>query len=205
MALLDKMPHRKGVLVDVAACEALVRHVKEGKVSSILDCLRDLLPLLERRVDSRRIMRTCVEQEHASLGCSFNIAHHPFKVEANRLLIVVSVLLHLKAGILEHSRMVRPGGCRDVDLLGARIEAREEGAADAKRARTRDGLRDGETGKRRRVGAIGEGRGFMRELGDASYASVFLVETGSDDLLLGSADGREDVGLAGVVAVGADA
>jgi hypothetical protein len=54
------------------------------------------------------------------------------------------------------------------------------------------------------VGAVGEdgsGLGEVRHTGDAG---VLLVEVLLDDLLLGLADGGQDVGLSLVVTVGAD-
>lgn len=49
------------------------------------------------------------------------------------------------------------------------------------------------------VGKLGSSFGELRNTSDAS---VFLVQLGGDDLLFGSTDGRQDVGLALVVTVG---
>lgn len=80
MALLDKVPHGKGVLEDIARREALVRlhtglaailaetfpvshvsgrrthHVKEGKVLLFLADVRELLPLRLGGVDTGRVL-----------------------------------------------------------------------------------------------------------------------------------------------------
>ena len=55
------------------------------------------------------------------------------------------------------------------------------------------------------VGAVGQESGGLGEVGNTGDASVFLVEVLLDDLLLGLADGGQDVGLSLVVAVCANA
>lgn len=55
------------------------------------------------------------------------------------------------------------------------------------------------------VGAVGEEGGGLGEVGHTGDAGVLLVEVLLDDLLLGVSDGGQDVRLALVVAVGADA
>lgn len=89
MALLDKVSDGKGVLEDIARCEALVRlwpisevfrtemrcvthHVEEGEVLLLLADVREFFPLLLRRVDtgwvltwSARIHRYCGDCEAA--------------------------------------------------------------------------------------------------------------------------------------------
>lgn len=51
------------------------------------------------------------------------------------------------------------------------------------------------------VGAVGEEGGGLGEVGHTGDASVLLVEVLLDDLLLGLADGGQDVGLSLVIAV----
>lgn len=205
MALLDKVAHGKRVLVNVARREALVRHVKEGEVARLLDGLGDLPPLLLRGVHASGVVRAGVEQEDAALGRLLDVLHHPLKVQPDGVLVVVPVLVHLEAGLREDGVVVGPRRVGDVNVLSAGVEGAEEGGGDAQGTGAGDGLGDGEAVEGGVGLAVGEARGGGGELGEASDAGVLLVQLGSDDLLLRGADGGEDVGLAGVIAVGADA
>lgn len=87
MALLDEMADREGVLGGIARCEALVRHVEEGEQLLLLelgvskrsicvevsvtrlDDVGQLNPLLLGRVDASWVVRTCVKEDNALLGC----------------------------------------------------------------------------------------------------------------------------------------
>lgn len=203
--LLDEVAHGKRVLVNVARREPLVRHVKEREVPRLLDGLGDLLPLLLRGVHTGGVMRASMEQEDAPLGRLLDVLHHALKVEPDGLLVVVPVLLDVQAGLREDGVVVGPRRVRDVDVLGAGVEGAQEGGGDAQGAGARDGLGDGEAVEGRVGLAVGEARGGGGELGEARDAGVLLVQLGGDDLLLGGADRGEDVGLASVIAVGADA
>lgn len=205
MALLDKVAQGKGVLVNVARREALVRHVEEGEVAGLLDGLGDLPPLLLRGVHASGVVRAGVEQEDAPLGRLLDVLHHALKVQADGLLVVVPVLLDGEAGLGEDGVVVGPRGVGDVDVLGAGVEGAEEGGGDAQGAGARDGLGDGDPVEGRAGLAVREARGGGGELGEAGDAGVLLVHLVGDDLLLGGADRGKDVGLAGVIAVGADA
>jgi hypothetical protein len=82
-----------------------------------------------------------------------------------------------------------------------RVEALQERTTDAQSTSTGDGLGDDETvlgqgGGVLAVGELGSGVGEGRDTGDAG---VFLVEARSNDLVLGLADGGQDVRLALVV------
>lgn len=88
-----------------------------------------------------------------------DVALHALKVEADRLLVKVAVGLDLEARVLGDGDVVPPRGRRQVDGLCARVVAREEGGADAERARARDGLRDGDLKR----GREREGRGARRQ------------------------------------------
>ena len=96
MALLDKVSERKGVLVCISRRKSLVRHIKECIVSSRLDSLADLLPLLRSWVDTSWVVSASVKQESASLRCSLDIRNHSLKVKTNCILVVVSVFLNLQ-------------------------------------------------------------------------------------------------------------
>ena len=204
VALGDKVAHGEGVLVDVAAGEALVRHVEEGVVALGLDGRLDLLPLLGGRVDAGGVVGAGVEQEDAALGGLVDVGEHALKVQADGVLVVVGVLLDLQARVLENGAVVGPRRVRDVDGLGAGEVAGEEGAADAQGARAGDGLGDGQAAEGVAVLAVGEhGRG-LGELGHAGDAGVLLVEARRNHLLLGRAHRGEHVRLALVIAVGSD-
>lgn len=57
-------------------------------------------------------MRTCMQQDDALLGHRLDIFKHALKVEANRVFIVISVLLDIQARVLEDGNVVAPSRCR---------------------------------------------------------------------------------------------
>ncbi len=92
----------------------------------------------------------------------------------------------------------------NVDGLGSGEEALEKGTSDAESAGARDGLRDGDAalGQGGGVCAVGELGSGLDKVGHAGDACILLVEAAVDNLLLGGLDGREDIWLSAVVAVG---
>lgn len=144
VTLLDEMSDSKGILVGVSTGKALVCHIEEGVMLLLLDHVTYLSPLLFRRIDASRIVRTSVQQDDRVLGSSLEILDHSIKVETNGVLVVVSVFRHLKTRILEDGVVVRPARRGNVDLLAARIETFKERAAYSKGTSTRDGLCDGD-------------------------------------------------------------
>ena len=202
VTLLDEVAQRERVLVAVAAGEALIGHVEEGVVLALLHDLAQLPPLILGRVDARRVVRARVQQHDAVARRLLQVGHHALKVQPDGVLVVVPVLLDAQARVLEDGRVVGPARRGQVDGLGVRVEAREEGAADAQRARARDGLGgdDAVLPERRRVGAVGQRDGRLGEGGHARDARVLLVARLGDDLLLGGAHRGQHVGLALVVA-----
>lgn len=205
MALLDKVANGEGVLVNVATGEALIGHVEKGKVALLLGDLGELLPLLLRGVDTGRVVGAGVEEEDAALRGGLDVGDHALEVEADGVLVVVAVLLDLEAGVGEDGLVVGPGRGGDVNLLVAGVEAGEEVGADAQGTSTRDGLGDGQAVESGRVLTVGELGGQGRQLGNAGDAGVLLVQLLANDLLLGLADGGQNVGLALVIAVSANA
>lgn len=202
VALLDKVADGEGILVDVARSETLVGHVEEGVVALVLDDSLDLLPLLGSGVDTSGVVGAGVEEEDGVVGGGLEVADQTLEVEADGVLVVVGILGDLETGVTEDGAVVGPRGGGDVDLLGSGEEAGKEGTADAEGTGTRDGLGDDETVKGGTVLAIGENGGGLCELGNTGDAGVLLVQAGVDDLVLGLANGREDIRLALVIAVG---
>lgn len=131
MALLNKVAYSKGILVSVTTGEALVGHIKEGEMTLRLHNVGNLFPLFGSRIDTCRVVGASVEEEDAALGGSLDIANHALKVETNRILVIVAVLLNLEARVTEDSLVVGPRRDRDVDLLLARKESLEESGANA--------------------------------------------------------------------------
>lgn len=80
MPLVDEMSHRISVSVSVTAGESLIGHVKEGVVSSSLDGIADLFPLRTSGVDAGGVVGAGVQEENATLGSTFDIGEHAFKV-----------------------------------------------------------------------------------------------------------------------------
>lgn len=204
MPLLYKVADGKGVLVNVATGESLVGHVEEGKVALLLGDLGELLPLLLRRVDTGGVVSAGVEKEDAALGGGLDISDHALKVEANGVLVVVAVLLDLEASVGEDGLVVGPGRGGDVNLLLAGVEAGEEVGANAQGASAGDGLGDGQAVEGGRVLAIGELGSQRGELGNTGDAGILLVQLLINNLLLGFADGWQDIGLSLVITVSAN-
>jgi hypothetical protein len=108
VTLLDEVAERERVLVGVAGCEALVGHVEEGVVVALLDGVADLLPLLLGRVNTSGVVRAGMEQDNAALGHGLDVGDHTVEVKTDGVLVVVTVLLHLKTAVGEDSLVVGP-------------------------------------------------------------------------------------------------
>jgi hypothetical protein len=131
VALLDKVPDRKGVVVGVARGETLVGHVEEGYVLLVLDEVRQFLPLGVGRVDAGRVVRARVEEDDGALGRGRNVGLHAGKVEADRLLVEVAVLLDLEARVArDGAAAMFKGKRRSVDLRRGEASRVLEGRTD---------------------------------------------------------------------------
>jgi hypothetical protein len=201
VALLDEVTGSEGILVSVTAGKALVGHVEEGEVVLLLHDIADLAPLGLGRVDTGGVVGAGVEQDDALLGGGLDVGDQTLEVETDGLLVVVAVLGDLETGVGEDSLVVGPTGVGEVDLLRARVELLEESASNAEGTGAGDGLGDDKAVvlDGRGVGAVGELGSGGGESGNTGDASVLLVETGCDNLVLSGADGGQDVRLALVV------
>lgn len=190
MTLLDKVPRSKSITIGIPTSETLVRHIEKGKVLLLLDHIADLAPLLLGRVDTGRVMRTRMEHDDTVLRSSLDIGHETLKVQANGVLVVVTVRLDLETGILENGTVVGPAGRGDIDFLGVGIETGEECTGNSQSSRARDGLGYDETAivDGWRVGAIREFCGGFGECRKTRDARVFFVEALRDNLVLSSAN-----------------
>ena len=202
VALLNEMANCESVLVSVTTGKSLVSHVEKGKVALVLDNIGDLLPLLLAGVNTSGIVSTCVEKEDTAVGSRLDVGDQTLEIESDGLLVIVAILLNLEAGVVENSLVISPRRLRNVDLLLAREELGKEGGADTEGTGARDGLCDSDAVQGGVVGTIGQLCGGRRELRNTSNAGILLVQLGLDDLLLGLANGGEDVGLASIIAVG---
>ena len=187
MTLFDEVTQSKGVLVSVTTGETLVGHVEEGVVVALLDDIADGSPLLLGRIDTGGVVCASVEEDDAVLGHALDVLDQAIKVQPNGFLVVVSVLFHLQAGILEDCIVVGPAGVRNVDGLCAGVVSLEESTTDSEGASARDGLGDGHSAFLDwcRVGTVSEESGSLCEVWDTSDACVLFVELLLDDLLLG--------------------
>lgn len=204
MTILDELAHGESVTVGVTAGKALVGHIEKGQVVVLLADLGDLLPLVGGRVDAGGVVGTGVEEDGGTGRDGLEVSNHAVEVEGDGLFVVVAVVARLEAGVLEDGLVVGPGRGGHADPLLTGTPALEEGGAEAEGARARNGLGDGDLVEDGRVVAVGELGGGGREVGDAGDAGVLLVQLALDDALLGLANGGEDKGLAGVIAVGTD-
>ena len=144
MALLDEVTGSKGILVSVTAGEALVGHVEEGEVALLLHDIADLAPLVLGGVNTGRVVGTGVQQDDAVVGGGLDVGNQALKVQTDGVLVVVTVLLDLEAGVLEDGVVVGPAGVGKVDLLRAGVEALEESTTDSQGTGAGDGLGDDE-------------------------------------------------------------
>lgn len=85
-----------------------------------------------------------------------------------------------------------------------RVEALKEGSTDTKCTSAGNGLGDGNVVEDGGGGTVGKGCGRFGKGRCAGDAGVLLVELFENEAFFGGADGREDVWLASVIAVGAD-
>lgn len=201
MALLDEVSRRKRITVSVAAGKALVGHIEEGEVALLLDNVADLTPLVLGWVHTSRVVSASVQQDDAVRRSGLEVLDHALEVEANRVLVVVPVLVYFEAGVLEDRIVVGPARGREIDLLGVRIEALEESTAYSQGTGAGNGLGDNKAvfldgGRVGSVGKLSSRLGKRRKTGDGG---VLLVEARRNDFLFGSANRRKDVRLALVV------
>lgn len=201
MSLLNKVADWESVLVGITGSESLVSHVEESVVLSILDGLGDLLPLLDSWVDTSWVVCASVEKEDGSLLSTLDVGDHTLEVEANGVLVVVSVLGDLESGVDEDGTVVGPGWVWNVDLLCARVPLREELATDAKSTSSRDGLGDDKAVESRGTLTVSKDGGSLGELWDTGDTGVLLVHLSLDDLVLGGANRWENVWLSGIVTI----
>jgi len=206
VALLDEVAKSKGILVSVTTGESLVCHVEEGVVATLLHSVTDGPPLLLGGINTSGVVCASVQQDDAVLGHLLDVLNHALEVEANGVLVVISVLLHLQAGIVEDCIVVGPRGGGDVDGLCSRVVSLEESTTYPQGTSAGDGLGDGDSAffERSGLGAVGEQSGSLGEVGDTGDAGVLLVEVLLDHLLLGLLHGGQDIGLSLVVTVCAD-
>jgi len=117
--------------------------------------------------------------------------------------VEVPVSTDFKTRVLEDRDVISPGRCGEIDDLGTRVVAAKEGATNAQRTGSGDGLGDGdlifrlevyEDVKATTYGAILEGcavwairqqSSVLGEIGETSDWQVFLVRVGCTDNLVG--------------------
>lgn len=108
VTLLDKVTDGVGILIGVTGCEPLVCHVEEREVTAVLDDIGDGPPLFGSRVNTSRVVRTCVKEEGTALRGILDICEETINVESDRLLVVVPVLLHFQPRVLEDRSVIGP-------------------------------------------------------------------------------------------------
>lgn len=108
VTFLDEMTNGKRVLVSITTGKPLIGHVEESEMTLLLHNSRNFLPLLSSGIDARRVVCACMQKENASLGCSLDISNHTLKVEADRFLVIVAILLNLKTGVTKDCLVIGP-------------------------------------------------------------------------------------------------
>ena len=117
VALFHEVAHGKCVAVWITTGETLVCHVKEGEHLLLLDHVRNLLPLLLRWIHACRVVRACMKQNDAPAWRILQVPQHAFEVQSHGFLVIVRVLLHLQARVLEDRAVIAPRRCGQVHLL----------------------------------------------------------------------------------------
>lgn len=129
-ALLDEVADGSSIAREAARSKALVGRVKEGEVLLGPDDLSKLLPLIESRVDSGRVVSAGVEENDGLVRRALDGSLHTLKVQPFGLLVEVRVVGGGKTDIVEDLVVVRPGGIRHVDGAVALEELGEEESAE---------------------------------------------------------------------------
>ena len=94
---LDEMAESKCILVSISTGKALIGHVEEWEMTTLLDGISNLHPLLLGRVNTSRVVSASMEEDDAALGEVLDVFDQSLEVETNGVLVVVSVLLNLEA------------------------------------------------------------------------------------------------------------
>lgn len=131
VALLDEVADGKGVLDGGAGSKALVSHIEEGEELLLIANVGDCGPLLLGGVNASGVVGTGVEEDNGALGSSLQVSLETLKVEADGRLVEISVAANLESGITEDGDVVSPCGGGEIDCLGARVVAGEEGTSNA--------------------------------------------------------------------------
>lgn len=139
-SLLNKVADGGGILGEVARSEALVGTVEEGEMLLLSDNDSQLLPLVEGRVDTGRVMGARVQQDNRTVGSSLDGSLHALKVQAIGLLGEVRVVGNLEANVSKDLLVVSPGRVGQVDGPVALVELGEEEGTKMDGAGAGDGL-----------------------------------------------------------------
>ena len=126
-------------------------------------------------------MRTRMKKNSRPLRGTLDIPLHALKVQPDRILVEILVLLDLQSRVFGNRNMVAPCGCGEVDGLGAGVKAGQEGGADPQGAGAGDTLGDGESVFFERGGifAVGELGGELGEVCQALWVGQLLHLLGS--------------------------
>ena len=114
-ALFDEVPDGKVVSGEISGGEALVCAVEEGEVTPISYSNCNLLPLFRGRVNTGRIVGTCMKEYNGAFGGGLDGGEHAFKVETLGLCAEVGVCLDGQVDIGEDLVVVGPCRRREVD------------------------------------------------------------------------------------------
>lgn len=118
MTVFHEHANGGGVFRGIAGCKALVRAVEKGHQLSLLHGVTDLLPLFQCRVHACGVVSAGVQQYYTASGHLFQVLHESVKVQVGIFGIVVPVLVHLQAHILENGVVVAPRRIGNVNVFG---------------------------------------------------------------------------------------
>mmetsp|Transcript_12570 Transcript_12570/g.25243 ORF Transcript_12570/g.25243 Transcript_12570/m.25243 type:complete len:210 (-) Transcript_12570:405-1034(-) len=134
-----KVPWGVRILIQTSRCKSLIGHIKEGHMSLLLDGIRNRGPLFFCRIDSSRIVSATMQQNHGSLWSCLDICNHTSKIQANSLLIKVSIGIPWHARQCENILMIWPRWVGNIHRL-ARQELMNELSSNGKRPCPRQSL-----------------------------------------------------------------
>ena len=141
-SFLDEVSDGPSILFEVTGGESLISRIEEGNQRILLHHSTDLLPLLLRRINTSRVVRTCMQQHNWPRHSSLQKLDHGLKVESLGLGVIVWILNPLQSCVLDDVLVVEPGGVRDVHPAGEVLA--EEGETEAQGAGTWDSLASGD-------------------------------------------------------------
>ena len=195
VSVLDELTESVSIISNGARAVAQVGSIEENDVVLLLAQLRDLVPLLVRRIHSGGVVSASMEQEARMVVSLADVIHHSLEVQNGLLAVQVRVLAGGHSSIAENRVLVSPGGVREVHL-SRDVAVLQELGKKTERTRSRDSLSAGNHVLLLVVNLVAptELGGRLEESGKTNQARI-LVILGAAESLLSLSHARKDVRL----------